>query len=315
MQTETFKNTKNRFRISGFVLALLLVVGISGTVAWFASSEATDVDGLEMVSSTGTYDISSVDGGKNGIYHDYYSAIVTDPEADVLVWQMTDDSNMENYSDTDDGIAPGSSGKLSFKVTPRIDEVHLLFDFEIVGYVSTVGGAENKVITMSEIDKDSLKNYLNGHILLFSGYKDGKYSGLIASDEDMHRVFDKSFTGKNTPTTVDIYWVWPEHFSNLVNAYGDTVTEQTFLDATSDDYTAMVEHIRSFPQYYLKGDKTDTALAALLEDKNTNASIETTETKIKSSYDTYGGPYDEADNDIGTGVEFILVRMMVSEWE
>lgn len=305
MQIETGKSIRNRFLTAGLLFALVLVTGVSATIAWLVAPGEAYTDGMEMEGISVNYDITPVANGSNGIYHNYYTAIETEP--DVLVWQMTEDSNMDNYGGGDAGIEPGSSGKISFVVTPKVDSVELLFDLEIAGYVSgheMVNGQPK--VTMDEITKESRKNYLNGHILLFEKYENDKYSGLIASDEDMKRVFRKNFAGKDTPVTVDLYWVWPEHLSNLVDAYnGTTVTEQSFI-AEGDDYQAVISHMQSFPLYYFKGEAEDAAIVALASN---------TENKIINSYDLYGGLYDEADNDIGTGVEFILVRMTVSEWE
>lgn len=304
MKTDKF--IKNRFFIAGFVLALFLVLAVRMTIAWLVAPGQSAVDGVEMEGLGVNFELSSVNGASNGIFYNYYTA--TEPDPDALVWGMTDTSKMNNYGGTDAGIEPGSSGKISFVVTPKTGSVTLTFRLEIIGYVS---GSEEEngqqVITMDEISRDSLKNYLNGHILLFENYSNGKYSGLIASDADGNRTFQKTFTGENTPTTVDIYWIWPEHLSNLVNAYDGTgVTETPLLDTNGEDYSDMIGHIRSFPLYYFRGESDDAVITELAQN---------TETTIKNQYETYGGLYNEADNDIGTSVEFLLVTMTVSEWE
>ena len=301
MREKTEKFIKNRFSIAILTFALCAVIGVTATIAWYTGSDGAEMNKMEMAGTSPHYEISSLPSGTNGIYYEYYSVIKPEEEDNVMVWQMTDTSNLDNYGGMDAGIAPGASGKISFVVTPKTESVNLSFDLEVVGYLSHTQG---QTITMEEITNESLMNYLNGHILLFENCEDGKYSGLIASDADRERVFNRTFSGKNTPATVDIYWVWPEHFSNLVNAYnGSSVTEQPFLDTNSSSYTDMINHISDYPRYYLKGNTEDAALTDL------------TELKIKNNYETYGGLYDSADNDIGTGVEFLLVRLTVSEWE
>lgn len=293
-----------RFMISVLVFLFSLGALVSFTVAWFSSGRANDLTDFEMMAVSDAYEISSVANGNNGKYYDdYYMVVREQNKADALVWQMTENANLNNYDDNDDGIEPGSNGKISFVVTPKVDSIGLTFQLEVVGYVC--GNGADQSIVMTEVARSDIQNYLNGHILLFKDYNNGMYSNLIASDESGVHSFDWTFNGKNIPTTINIYWVWPEHLSNLVNVYenAEDGSEHFFLESESDSYNAMIQNICAFPQYYFWMNATGEALQNL------------TEQKIVNSYSTYGGLYDSADNEIGVGVDYLLVRMTVSEKE
>ncbi len=289
---------------SASMLIFAAVLLIIAAIAWFTMLKETEADNMRVQVASDNFVINSVNNSSDGLYYDPYHQIIQNNSADgSLVWGMTSESNINNYDIENAGIEPGSYGKVSFVITPRVSSVTVDFTFDLIGYNSeTVEESGSERIEMNEITKESLKNNLNGHILLFENceVRDGKryYSGLIASDQDMKRVLTKTYTAE---ALVDIYWVWPEHFSNLVNA---SETERPIFDMTPphEDYNAMIEHICAYPTYYLKGNATDPALQNL------------TEQKLIDGYgSTYGGLYDGADNDIGAGVEYVLLRMTVSD--
>ena len=298
------RDNERRNIIIKFVIMIVLgvIIFVLATIAWFAMNGSIDNDGMDIVVGTKPYTITCLANGSDGLFFDYYEE--TDPEEGTMVWQMTANNNMENYDDpTDKGIKPGSSGKISFIVTPNTSTVTINFKLEIIGYScseSTVNG--EPVITMNEISSGSVSNLLNGHILLFENCtNEGIYSGPITSNADAERIFSRTFAKADGPQTVDIYWVWPEHLSHLVNAYdGNIVNEHPKLNTSSEDYTKVVTNICAYPEYYFAGTVPEQNL---------------TEQIIAGSYNTYGGLYDAADNDIGTGVDFILVRMSTVDGE
>ena len=275
---------------------IVVLIGVL-TMAWFASNTAVKGTNMRVTVQGPNYEISCLTGGSDGLYYSNYHSKVKDTNA--LVWQMTSTNKMDNYGGTDAGIEPGSHGVISFWVTPKVKDLQLTFTLETVGYFSETNDG---VVTMNEISNVSLKNYLNGHLLFFEDYDSptGYYSGLIASDSNMHRSFTKSFEDEevNTAVPVNIYWVWPKNLSNLVNAYdGANITTRPMFDTSGATYTAILDNISAYPQYYFKGSITD-ALS---------------ENYLKTNYATYGSLYDGADNDIGAGVEFLLLKMSVSD--
>ena len=289
---------------------LVFILLISATIAWFTMSDGNSAGGINMSSSDILYEISSPTTGNPsyGIYYDdYHTVIRAEEQSEALVWQMTSDSNIENYDgSTQDGIEPGKSGELSFVVTPKVDNLSLKFNLELIGYTCEVEEGENEgdpdTIHMTKVTDESLNHYLTGHILFFRGYDPATdmYSDPITSDEDMNRMFEETFSTANVSTPVSIYWVWPGQLYNVVNAYdGTTITNHPFMDTTTEDYQDLIDNICDYPQYFFKGNVTQSL----------------TENVIKNSYSSYGALYDGADNDIGTSVNYVLVRLSVSDEE
>ena len=64
----------------------------------------------------------------------------------------------------------------------------------------------------------------------------------------------------------------------------------------------LLTNIRAYPDYYCKGVSRPANAGAMLS-----------EPTIVTDYDKYGDYYDQADNDIGMGVNFILLKLSVSE--
>lgn len=278
--------------------AFVVLIGVL-TMAWFANNTKVSGTNMSITVKGPNYEISSLANSSDGLYYSNYHSIVKDPSA--LVWKMTADNNMDNYGGTDEGIEPGSSGTISFLVTPRERNLQLTFTLEIVAYVSVTN---NGVITMNEVSNESLNNYLCGHLLLFEDYdpETEYYSKLIASGSNKSRSFTKTFEDEevNTAVQVDIYWVWPRNLSNLVNAYdGTSVVVRPMFDTSDSTYANVLSNISSYPQYYFKGTVSDTL----------------SETFLSTNYSTYGSLYDGADNDIGAGVEYLLVKLSVSDGE
>ena len=335
---------------SVFLLSLILL--IFACIAWFTMSRETGSEGVQMASQGMNYEIVSLSDGNNGLYYDDYHSLVK--SSDAMVWQMTAESNMDNYeiaqsgsasnesgSDEEEeieyGIHPGSQGVISFYVIPKIAHINLDFRFEIIGYLASED-EDTGEIEMTKLDSTAgPARYLNGHILLFEQRtKIGNtytYSKPILSNEDMLRVMEsKSYTGIGTKNQVDIYWVWPNTLSNIVDATSCekmVVIETPFT--SGNDYSAIVTNVETYPEYYLKMDGENSINGSGTNTGNSSGSSNTgnssgssngsgtggpgevTRAVIARDYDIYGDYYDQADNDIGMGVNFILLKMSVSE--
>lgn len=291
------------------VLAFALLVFVG--VAWFTMNANIGTRGMGVRAETDNYTISLPAGGVNGKYYDaIHSKIQQGEEEEILVWTVTSDSHFNNIdagSGTNyDGIEPGSSGVISFLVTPKVDEVTITFDFQTFGYIvvnSESGSSPSGTVdyTVREIDNNRLKDYLNGHLLLFENYSENtqKYSGLIPANDEMKREFTRTFTGKGVATQVDIYWIWPKNLSNLVYVEDGSGTQPTIVEhpehpSSGSEYQKLVNHITTFPSFFLQGNWS---------------SGDVSEQMIQNNYTTYGGYYDGADNDIGSGIEYVLLRM------
>ncbi len=297
--------------------------------------------------------IDTQNKSNGAFYSPYHELIRKSTGSNAVIWQMTDTNNMNNYAADSVGIKPGSAGSIAFNVTPFIDNINLNFTFEIVGYqyekiletdeegktVKDENGKDKvKSETMTAITSDSsddkvkaLANYLNGHLLLFENKTvenitvDGKttsrdvYTGLIASDEDMKRVLSKTFSSANTAQQVTIYWVWPETLSTLVDARACNtmkVEQEPFTNETDtqNTRTAILENIQNYPQYYMKN-----IVRTVEENEPVSYTVkgstvnELSSTEIVTHYDVYSDLYDQVDNEIGMSVQYLLVKMNVTE--
>ena len=311
---EDMKIIKRNKRVSliklvAIALSVIFAVFVS-TFSWFTMSRENETKSVQMAAVGQNFELSSVTNNnpQDTKYNDFYNVVAADTNSNAIVWKMTSQSSIGNYTGQE-GIEPGSRGKISFVLTPKTTPLNLKFEFQIIRYKS---GGTLAAPTMTEIPDGYGKNNINGHILFFENYSEGKYSGLIASDADMNRVFTKSFNGG--AEQVDIYWVWPEYLNRIVEISGSSsnmlVNTKTAAEPVTytDDYTELISNISSYPQYYFKGNVSDSSLSALL-----NRSVGQIETTIYSDISAYNNLYDEADTAIGTGVDYILIRMEVTE--
>lgn len=327
---------KKMLVISLIKLCIPVVLGVAvlcfASVAWFATNTSVRGNGMSVVASGPNYEIS-VCPGSNGLYYENYHKLVQDQSA--IVWQMTETNNMENIENgseetnsdnTSQGIHPGSYGVISFFVTPKVETVNLKFTFEVVGYVveETQEGGKTK-ITMTALEQNSEPaKYLNGHLLLFGGRKpleDGSsvfiYSDPILSNDDMKRVIaSKKFKNDTPSTQVDIYWVWPRTLSTLVDARGcENVPVSVIPFTEGDHYQKIVNNILTYPKYYLKESLLTGSSTQGGEGENAESgqAQKLSLTEIVTEYQRYGDYYDQADNDIGMGIDFVLLKLSVEE--
>ena len=313
------KQKKSLIKV-GAMLVLCIILLIFFTLSWFTQNRQAETSGMQIAAGGPNYDILVLENGSNGRYYNDYHSLVRDESA--VVWQMVNDNNMENYGDASEnqGIRPGSCGVISFYVKPYVDTVNLSFDFEILGY-SYDEEATNNADRMELLESNEPPaQFLNGHILLFeertgATEDDYIYSKPILSNSDMQRIISKNtYTKKanDEPTKVDIYWVWPMTLSRLIDArtcQKITVTDLPFTNtnqysesSNTSAYSEVVDNIREYPDFYFKG-----------VNRPANVNDWLSEEAIATDYDKYGDYYDQADNDIGMGVDFILLKMSVSE--
>ncbi len=113
---------------------------------------------------------------------------------------------------------------------------------------------------------------------------------------------NRTVRGKNQETQIDIYWVWPNTLSKLVNASASGVTEVPFCSDNDayecNSYTKIIENIESYPNYYLKGTSSEDTITA---------------SNIGAHYISYGDMYDQGDNEIGMRVHYLLIKLSVTE--
>ena len=156
-----------------------------------------------------------------------YKKIYEDFQEDAAIWQVTADHNFSNdpaaleEEESEPGLEPGDFGSLEFCIKPREDDsitLNCIFEIRAFAYVENSSTHEQELQEMSS--SSSFVKSLSSHIMLFEKYDTTtkKYSDLIGDDDSLRRVL-KNKTFNNTPTDeyVTIYWVWPEHLSEITN--------------------------------------------------------------------------------------------------
>lgn len=350
----------DRKKIMKFSLTKMLIMGTLIVIvlyhpllSWFTMNKEVEGTGVQMKTVGLNYEITSiVEEGSNGKWYDTYHEKLFNTGSNTLVWQITDESNFGNYqaenaTAENGGIKPGSYGKISFNVTPRISPLDLKFDFEVIGYHSSdsvfnetpTKGKDNLLMTrVDTLDNGSeIVGYLNGHILLFEkrspvyetktttdsetgeekteqvvvGYT---YSGLIQTSDDMVRVLSNTekthFTTANSPTQVDIYWVWPNTLSSLIDVSSKGYTAPI---CTGTDLTAVQNYVLAHPEWFLKGCTAPSSDNAETGEESDANSTSLAPDDIIKDYENYGDMYDMADNSIGMNVNYILLRLSAEE--
>ena len=142
---EKKRNQKKSLIKLGAMGVLTAIIIIVGSVAWFTMSREVEGSGVQMKSTGEDFEISSPTGENRSAgswYNPYHLKIMGASEnennANIPsdVWLLTNESNFGNYQ-SNDGIKPGSYGKITFNVTPLIDTIDMQFAFDVVGYHSS----------------------------------------------------------------------------------------------------------------------------------------------------------------------------------
>lgn len=302
------KTTVIKFAAAAVLLCLIVFVY---TFSWFTMNKDDSITDGNMKATGIPYDIVCLESDKENAFQDVHDKIKS---SDTIIWQMTDENNMENVGEDAAGIAPGSYGVVSFYVKPHNDSVHLDLTFDLVGYKYSPTDETSDTEEPVEIDDEELNCYLNSHIMLFlnrtettdsTGAKSYIYSEPILFGDDISRkIENKEFLKSDENKIVNIYWVWPKTLSTLVNATSNEyVSTKPFCEG--EDYEKVCDNILKYPARYLYEYTQETD-----EDDNL---IELNTTVIADNYEKYGDMYDLADNQIGTNINYITLRMTTAE--
>ena len=299
------------------MIVLAGIVVIFATIAWFTMNRDVGTSGMGVKSKGLSFELITLSGdntNKNGVYYDPYHTAIRENESEGYdIWLVDSGSNMNNYANTGTlGIEPGSSGVLKFYIKPY-ENVSITFTFQTIGYTArttTVG--EQQTVSMTELSSAAGNPacFLNGHVLLFEDKNSTTnfYSGLIPTGADGKRSFTREFElngsydtdidgdGTDDAYEVDIYWIWPETLDTLVFNSGSSATLVCDKDAavpqgeTYNDYNKVVNNICSYPQYYLNYySPTATYTESFLVGRN--------------------AMYNDADQEIGMNVDYVLLRL------
>ena len=320
-----------------FALALLVFVGL----AWFTMNENVGTNGMGVRASSNPFELevrgtaienSSVMTGYDPFMTEFSDG-VRQTEGGLLVDKYRTDNGHESiiwrkgslgpYSQ---GLMPGSSGTLTFYVIPNQTGVlDIDFLYHIRGFYAYYQGE-----TLSEIieitdeltddpsegisDADSKKaawHYSKGHILFFKDFEDGYYSGFCGSDafhfEDFIEEDDKTVT-KDVPYEVTVHWIWVNDFVDMVAFSNSEFAESPlFSDGNTTDRGKMLDFLKDTTNNKVFHGLTSAQIAEDL------AYIEANPTSDSARVTELTNAYDNADFEIGSNVNYILLEMDTSQ--
>lgn len=310
---------KNKRKVALIKLAssavLLCAMIFVYTFSWFTPNKKNDVAGGDMRSVSVPFELKTE--GAEGFLDSYLdssykklgadSGVLTTADGQSIQWLVTKDNNANNYKDDDikdddTGIHPGSYGKLRFWILPKKQQtINVNYTLRITPYKKkypikdgeTDYNAEPSPIALEDTDEDkALAGNVDSHILFFRHYDGKYYSDMIDDDFEEEIEFEQNSEGELQPYEVDIYWVWPETLGEAVLAN----SSKGAICETKDGTNEILEKLNKDPGSFLKGYEGG----------------ELTQQYIIQHYSALSIQYNNADEDIGDYIMFLIAEMAVS---
>lgn len=296
---EIYREARKQIVRSAFLALAALGVIVFACYAWFVSSGTVTgtvgsvrIDGssFELASvgpNVGKWDEEILaDNAKYGTSQDFgdRKLVVTGEENDIL-WQISDDSHLENGTDKT-GISPGSSGKLEFYVIPKRDgELQLTINVTLAPL-----NKDGHQITME--DDETLNWLLRGHFLFSHecqkavGYNSVNTPTLIPYENgSFNLTFQNAVTDQPIPVT--LYWKWPEFLRDIIYNEKDGSTVKGWMHSNPS-------------HFFYNGNET---INSPVFDEN-----------FTSQFREYNNYYNNADEYIGSNVYSLVLRLTAEEF-
>lgn len=338
-QIEHYKQQWKVFLRTGIFVLVALVAIIIACIAWFVSNSKVSISGLNIQAAGSEFDLAAAGTSVNkGVYDDLLNVqpgtdiklsdvayASTDGEHTSVTWAITEDSNMNNKTET--GINPGSSGSLTFYIISHKDgKLSVTLNLTLTGYSGTENAQKPEDLT--EVEKD-IQQLLEGHILLFAGYdaKTNSYQKWISDDagkwnvnlgtennnislsrdEQGNIIWSAENAVRDTAYPVTLYWIWPEILSSYL------VTDQQYTgnrpilfktesDLPDDLYKKMCSTERN--RYFLVTDQTEFSNVV------TEGRLKQMRTDFNPAiYGNMSVYYNMADQALGEKVRFLKLKL------
>ncbi|MGN0633984.1 MAG: hypothetical protein ACI4JW_08955 [Oscillospiraceae bacterium] len=311
---------KRRFAvriICAGITFLVLVFSII-TLGWFTNSRSNSAGSLEMKAANNGFELAAV--GTGGIYDSFLSdreegteiKTVTEDSSEITLvstggkseikWVMNGDSNIVNNSGVSKelgGIAPGSSGTLTFYVIPQQDgALDISFSLDTALYK-----AENDSLSVIA-DSDAVNDLAGGHILFFKNKNGNIYSDRI----DKSFRFSRDDLKKDVAYKVDIYWIWPGFADQLIMSSGDPLLEEKGERIIADNDETFYVDISENPKRYFR----DTTKLVNIQSILDNMKAGSLSAGFNSdAYEEINTQWNEADQYIGVSASYIELILSV----
>lgn len=334
---EEKKNAKRSLRFA--FTALIAIIAVC--IAWFAANNQVTMTGTQISAENDQpFEIASV-GERQNAEKDY---LKDDEEANILsdgvkksyasyidteTWERKNapqtyyvgNSGLAWHMNAEDGLVPGSNGKLEFYFIAKKDNLSSVnIKMNLSGYVI---GTDKHAVRANDT---RLQNLISGHILLFQHMNDiTGYSGWlgengentltitaksVVSGQDNTQTESATFE-KNVPYKITLYWVWPQYFRNYIytqkSTEGDLFTDRSDKSDNSDynKIAKFVNEQRTFSTSKLFYKSTTSAEASI----SSEIKVADMTDELLDECSEY---YNKADEYIGTKAQYIYVEMEVS---
>lgn len=299
---EALETNKRIFIKSAIFVLLTALVIILAVLAWFALNNRTESISSVISAMSSRYSIVTGEDGDNaGVWERGNTTLIFDTTDKMSV---NEDSNFKNTNETSK-LSPGSFGELTFTIDPIAND---LGEIEVI-IETNLQYRKNKDNTQVLTDADAIKvaDYMNGHMLFFTDKNGRYYSGWIGPDENDDKykltIPSNDFKDKDGKTTKSvsrtIYWVWPQQFHNYIYTGGGSYYRNLFENEDLTDYSKLINDMWEHKSRYFKGDLS---------------SVQKIDSDMSGAdYNICTDAFNEADQLIGEGVEYIQIRINTSE--
>ena len=322
---------KQIVRSAFLALAALIVIGVA-CYAWFASSDTVTAIGGSVSLNADCFELASAGGEGN-----YDDLVPTDlhnqgidwdrkgtqtsrntdsnDKKEAILWNMTSDNNLGNFSQADNGIQPGDYGTLEFyvlrkqqgdlKINCYLDIIPL--DENGKELVSTTEQNTTEAGTGEAADATRVLQLLRGHLLFFSTYQ------ISAEGEQVNKtmrqladISDGSFQVE-LPADMDevkvtLNWYWPYFLRHAIEYYQDS----TFAEKMSERVVDSLAEGKV--NYFFTNDATMVYVGNEPKDDNDTRTV-ITKQNVTRYAKRLGEYYNEADQVIGDNVKGIVLRL------
>lgn len=310
-------------------LAALIVIGVA-CYAWFVSSGTVtaitgpvtlDLDCFELASigTAGEYYKLVPEALRNPGYDWNSNGTQTKRNTDIsdknqsILWNMTSDNNLGNFSQVDNGIQPGDYGTLEFyvlrkqqgdlKINCYLDIIPL--DENGKELVSTTEQNTTEAGTGEAADVTRVLQLLRGHLLFFSTYQ------ISAEGEQVNKtmrqladISDGSFQVE-LPADMDkvkvtLNWYWPYFLRHAIEYYQDSTFAEKMSERVVDSLA------EGNVNYFFTNDATMVYVGNERKDENDTRTV-ITKQNVTRYAKRLGEYYNEADQVIGDNVKGIVL--------
>ncbi|MGN0655241.1 MAG: hypothetical protein ACI4KR_00465 [Ruminiclostridium sp.] len=298
-------------------LILLLVSAVS--LGWFTNNKTVEGNSMGLTASDNVFELGAMD--RAGYFDSYLSVNEGYTTSDIkdedrnsitltatgegkpeIKWRMSENGNFGNL--TDEGIQPGSSGKLTFYVIAKNDgDLKLTFNLDTVLYNKYA--EENEDNTDCIIPKtEAVTELVKGHILFFRNYnaETGIYSEQITEEgfgfEQINAVI-------NTAYKVEFYWVWPLFADQIILPENDSLLKAKGYERILENGASLITADNLSQFFAVSGNTSDITYEMVTNMMNGSASVGFD----SDYYNLINAKWNEADQLIGTNVGYVELQL------